>query len=170
MNLGEIDYQKLIHIIIGGLIYLLGVLLLDALVQSIAYWIFRNTGIGGVLAYEEAQNAYYIIILGATYLSSGFLGGLYTGYKIKEKLKLIMMFPSIIGFPLTFIPYYFFGYQVTLFSYLTPAGLASLSNLTKIIIIPMLISLSGSYLGGYTINWEIEEVVEEKISLLLEES
>jgi len=163
MNLGEIDYWKLIHIVIGGLIYLISVFFLEILVQSITDWIFRTMGIYGVLAYKEAQNAYYIIRLGTIYLSSGFLGGLYTGYKIKEKLKLIMIFPSIIGFLLVFILQYFFGY-------LTPAVLASLSNSTKIIVAPMLVSLSGSYLGGYTINWEVEEVIEEKISLLLEES
>ena len=163
MDLSKIDYWKLIHILIGGLTYLVSVLFLEMLVQSTTDWIFRTIGIYGVLAYEEAQNAYYIIKLGTIYLSSGFFGGLYTGYKVKEKLKLIMIFPGIIGFLLVLTLQYFSGY-------LTLMILTPLSNLAKIIIIPTLISLSGSYLGGYTMNWQVEEVTEEKISLLLEES
>jgi len=162
MDLSKIDYWKLIHILIGGLTYLVGVFFLEMLVRLVADWIFRTTAIYGVLAYEEAQNAYYIIRLGTIYLPSGFFGGLYTGYKIKEKLKLIMMFPSITGFLLVLIIQYFLGYMTLIIS-------ASLLNLAKIIAIPFIVSLSGSYLGGYTINWQVEEVVEEKISLLFEE-
>jgi len=132
------------------------------LTQSITDWIFRTMAIYGVFAYEEAQNAYYIIRLGSIYLPSGFFGGLYAGYKIKEKLKLILMFPCIIGFLFVLLLQYFSGYLISIF-------LASPLDLMKIIVIPIIISLGGSYLGGYAINWQVEEVAEEKISLILKE-
>jgi len=162
MDLSKINYREIIHILIGGLIYFVSILFLEMLTRSILDWIFRTTATYGVLAYEEALNAYYIIRLGSIYLPSGFLGGLYTGYKIREKLKLIMIFPCVIGFLLVLLLQYFSGYLISMI-------LASLSDLMKTIIVPIIISLGGSYLGGYTLNWQVEEVTEERISLILKE-
>ncbi|MEM1581831.1 MAG: hypothetical protein QXK89_04890 [Candidatus Bathyarchaeia archaeon] len=164
MSLNKIDYRKLIYILISGIIYFATAFTLEMLVQSTLDWIFRTMGISGILAFEDAQNAYYIIRLGIVYLSSGYLGGLYAGYKIKENLKLNMTFPSLIGFLLIFTMQYFLGYSAVLKA-------LSLIGFAKIIAMPLIVSLVGSYLGGYTVNWQVEEKPkEEKISLIFKES
>lgn len=161
MDLSKIDYWKLIHILIGGLTYFVSVFFLEMLLHLAMDWIFRTTAIYGVLAYEEAQNAYYIIRLGSVYLPSGFFGGLYTGYKVKERLKLIIIFPSTAGFLFFFVLQFFLGY--------IGSAVLTFLNLAKLIVIPLIVSIFGSYLGGYTINWEVKEVEEEQLSLIFEE-
>lgn len=156
MSPSKIDYWKIFHILIGGAIYFAAIFVLEIVTQSTADWIFRTLGILGVFAFEEAQNAYYVIRLGVIYSASGFFSGLYTGYKVKENLKLIMSFPSLIGFLLMLA----INYGVLLTSF-------SLMRITKFVAVPLIVSLIGSYLGGYTVNWQVEEKIkEEKISLM----
>lgn len=158
MSANELDYRGIaINLLIGGVINFGALIFLDMTVYSIMGWIYRSFGIYGVLAFEEAQNAYYIIRLGTVFLSSGFLGGLYAGYKIKENLRVIMAFPGLIGLLLT----------LTLQFFLRTLSIQHIFGLVKNVIIPLMVLVSGSYLGGYTLNWRVEEKLEEeRISLI----
>lgn len=154
--------RMIINLLIGGVINFGSIIFLDIILNSTMNWIYKSLGIYGILVYEEALNAYYIIRLGTVFLSSGFIGGLYVGHKVKENLRLIMAFPSFIGLSLTFALQYFLGNRALLMQ-----QLLQLFGLIKVIVIPLLVLLLGSYLGGYTLNWQVEEKPkEEKISLV----
>lgn len=158
MGVGEkINLRLMLHMFVGGFICFALLFLLKylGLVWAFIEWILKSSNSLGVLIFEGAQTGYYIISLGLTYLPSGFLGGLYFGRKIEERIEIYLALPSIIGFILSLSLEYYLG--------LRPDYLRGL-------IIPFLTLAAGSYLGGYTINWRIEEKPEEeKISLVLEE-
>lgn len=159
----EVDYRKIaLNSLIGGTILFGAVIFFDMILFSVTNWIYVSMGIMGLSAYDETATAYYIIKLGTVYLTGGFLGGLYAGYKIKESLKITMAFPAIIGSLLLLLvvaAQFSFGYR----------SLLELDFLWLIrnIIVPLLISLFGSYLGGYTVNWEVEEKPKEEIITLI---
>lgn len=153
----KINLRLILHMLIGGFICFTLLFLLKylGLVWVFTEWILKSSNSLGVLIFERAQTGYYMISLGLTYLPSGFLGGLYFGRKIEEKMKIYLAFPSIIGFTLSLLLEYYLK--------LSPDYLRGL-------IIPFLTLAAGSYLGGYTINWRVEEKPrEERISLVLEE-
>lgn len=153
----KINLQLILHMLIGGFICFALLFLLKylGLVWALTEWILKSFNSVGVLIFEKAQTGYYIITLGLAYLPSGFLGGLYFGRKIEEKMEIYLAFPSVIGFIISLLLEYYLG--------LRPDYLRGL-------IIPFLTLAAGSYLGGYTISWRIEEKPEEeRISLVLEE-
>jgi hypothetical protein len=116
-------------------------------------WLLKSTDCIGALIFKEAQIGYYLITLGLIYLPSGFLSGLYAGHKIKDNLKVHLIFPGIIGFIFSALLEYF---------YVGPKA-----DYLMELLIPILVISAGTYLGGYTINWHAEEKLEEeKISLL----
>lgn len=163
MSEEKLDYRRItINLLIGGVINFGAIIFLDMILSSTMNWIYRSLGIYGVLVYEEARNAHYMIRLGTVFLSSGFIGGLYVGHKVKENLRLIMAFPGLIGLSLMLVLQYFAGNRALLVQQLfQPFGLV------KIVVIPLLVLLLGSYLGGYTLNWQVEEKPEEeKISFI----
>jgi len=156
----KIDPWLIIHMFIGGAICFVTIFVLEGFGASwrLTEWIFKSYGSLGVFIFEEARNGYYLIRLGLIYLPAGFLGGLYLGYKVKEKLKVNMVFPSIIGFTLFLIYLVAVGYPII-----------GMENILKGILIPLFTSTSGSYLGGYTLNWHVEDKPkEERISLIFE--
>lgn len=163
MSVKELNYQRIaINLLIGGVINFGVMIFLDIILNSTMNWICRSLGIYGILVYEEALNAYYIIRLGTVFLSSGFIGGLYVGYKVKENLRLIMAFPGLIGLTLVLVLQYFAGNRTSLIQ-----QFLQLFGPIKIVVIPLLVLLLGSYLGGYTLNWQVEEKPkEEKISFV----
>ncbi|MCX8170675.1 MAG: hypothetical protein N3E47_01705 [Candidatus Bathyarchaeota archaeon] len=158
MSANKLNHRRIIiNLLIGGMINFGALIFLDLTVYSMMDWIYRSLGIYGVLIYEEARNAYYLIRLGTVFLSSGFIGGLYVGYKIKENLKLIMAFPSPTGLSLVILLQFLLGNRAILTQ--------NVFELVKIFVIPLVISLLGSYLGGYTLNWHVEKKPkEERIS------
>lgn len=156
----KIDPWLIIHMFIGGAICFVAFFVLEGFGASWRFteWICKSYGSLGVFIFEEARNGYYLIRLGLIYLPAGFLGGLYLGYKVKEKLKVNMVFPSLIGFALFLIYLVAVGYPIM-----------GIENILKGILIPLFTSTSGSYLGGYTLNWHVEEKPkEERISLIFE--
>jgi len=156
----SIDRWKIIHISIGGIIFFASIILFGFIAQAMLDLAFRTLGIWGVLAYAEAQNAHYIIRLGTDYLTAGFFGGLYIGYKVKEHLKAAALFPAPFGLTVFFAVQYFLGYGI-------PPSSLTLINLLKIIVAPLMISIAGSYMGIYTVNWRVEEKPkEERISFI----
>lgn len=117
----------------------------------IIYKLLQTVGAYGLLAfYKEVEPALILFLVAIVYLPSGFLGGLYTGYKIKENLRIVLLYPSLIGFAILLILQLYFGVL----------DLSS-PNLARDILVPLVGSIVGSYLGGYTVNWETEE--EEEI-------
>ncbi len=142
--------RELVHIVIGGAICLFIIYIL--LSVSVVENLFMISGSLGILIFQETLNALEIITFGIVYLPSGFLGGIYTGYQISENLRIILLFPGMIGFVILTLLKYFSGN-------INPSDI----NLMGDILIPLLGSVIGSFLGGYTINWESEEEKTEEI-------
>lgn len=156
----KIDPWLIIHMLISGAICFGIILILDGFGAPwrLTEWIVKSYGSLGVFIFEEARNGYYLIRLGLIYLPAGFLGGFYLGYKVKERLKVNMVFPSVIGFTLFILYLTVVGYQIV-----------GMEHVLKGILIPLFTSIGGSYLGGYTLNWHVEEKPkEERISLIFE--
>ena len=113
----------------------------------IIYKLLQTVGAYGLLAfYKEVEPALILFLVAIVYLPSGFLGGLYTGYKIRENLRIVLLYPSLIGFAILLILQLYFGVL----------DLSS-PNLARDILVPLVGSIVGSYLGGYTMNWKTEE-------------
>jgi len=142
-------YGDLIHIALGGAICLFAMYILALIVPITVQMILFSLGCLGLLSLKETVNAMLLLLFGTAYLPSGFTGGLYIGYKIKKNLRIILIFPALIGFIGMITLRFFTGYLD--FSRL---------NLQQEILIPLLGNILGTYLGGYTINWEKEEVGE----------
>jgi len=164
MDLPRFDLSRiwsLIHILIGGALCFFALYILSALVQRGIETLMVNFGVLGAMIFDQTMNAIYIMMFGIVHLPSGFCGGLYTGYKTKENLKIALALPGIIGFVAMILLRYFYGYF-------------DLSNIdwTKDILMPLVGNTIGAYLGGYTLNWPTEEESAEegeKITLYLEE-
>ena len=158
----EILREKIIHTLAGGGISFLSIFFTESIFWLLMDYMLRTLGIYGVLAYQEGQEAFFLIKLGSVYLLSGFLGGLYVGYKIKEGLETLMIFPAIICF-----------LGVVVLQFLTGMAFPT-ANFTdyfiRVIVIPLFVLIIGSYLGGYTLNWHVEEKPEEeRIELIFRE-
>jgi len=137
---------QLTHILLGGAICFLASYILLSSSQFIIHMIFFSLGLTGLLAFKEIEPALFMFVLALVYLPSGFFSGLYTGYKIKENLKIILIFPPIIGLTALIFLRVFSGVLV-----LSP------EDLGRDIIIPLLAGVISSYLGGYSINWKKED-------------
>jgi len=160
MGLGSLGrYGDLLHIAFGGGICLAAMYFLISLVPAGIRILLFNIGYAGLLAFTEATNAMVLLMLGTVYLPSGFLGGLYTGYKINENIKIILLFPAMIGFAGLIALRFFTGYLNL-----------SIINLQNEIFIPILGNVVGAYLGGYTMNWEMEETVKLSETIELDSS
>ncbi|MEM1543525.1 MAG: hypothetical protein QW825_00130 [Candidatus Bathyarchaeia archaeon] len=171
----KIDLKLLLHLSVGGLLCFLILFILkdSGLMQIIIDWSLRSLNSLGALIFEEAQLGQKLINLGLVYLPSGFIGGLYTGYKIKERLEVNLIFPSVIVLLISairsLVTLYIYGYISSpqflpiLLGYYFGLG----SDYLMGIIIPFLVMTTGVYLGGYTLNWRVEErVKEERISFV----
>jgi len=158
----EILREKIIHTLAGGGISFISIFFTESIFWLLMDYILRTLGIYGVLAYQEGQEAFFLIGLGSVYLLSGFLGGLYVGYKIKEGLKTLMVFPAIICL---------LGMVVLQFLTGTTFPIANFTDyFIRAIVIPLSVLITGSYLGGYTLNWHVEEKPEEeRIELIFRE-
>jgi hypothetical protein len=155
-NIKFFKFGKLVHIIIGVVIILTVTLLLQ--IFSVVVEFFMINGSFGLLIFPETIIASDIFLLAFVYLPSGFLGGIYTGYKISENLRVFLFIPGLISFII-----------LTIIAYVSGAINPSAIDLIGELLIPLLGSVIGSYLGGYTINWETEgekpEETEEKHDL-----
>lgn len=147
-------YYNLIHIILGGVICLLAMYTSTSILPRLVRVILYSLGCYGLMSFQEITNAMLLLMFGAAYLPSGFIGGLYTGHRIKENLRIILLFPALIGF----------AGMIALHSSIEGVNISNL-DLQREIIIPLIGDIIGTYLGGYTMNWEEEseplEIIEE---------
>jgi len=148
---------SIIHIIIGGGLSFFVIFVLSAVAQTGVETLVSSMGSAGVLIFDQAVSAFYIIMFGIVYLPSGFCGGLYTGYKTEEDLKIALAVTGIIGFViLTILSFY--------------SGSVNLSSIQLVnqVLVPLSGMVIGAYLGGYTISWETEEEPEEEFKIRLD--
>jgi len=150
--------SDLIHAVLGGAICFFAVFLVSSMASGILLQILVFLGWTGVMTYQDQfLLAAGLILFGTVYLVGGFCGGLYTGYKVKENLKVILAVPGLIGFTISTVIAYFFGHID--FSFI---------GMIYGFYLPLLGNLVGAYLGGYAMNWPSEEEKEEAGKLTLE--
>jgi hypothetical protein len=155
---GSYERMDLVHILIGGGIsFGITVLLID-IVQNLLQQILYNLGMAGVVFFiDYYQFARGLYVFGLVYLTSGFSGGLYTGYNVYINLKKTLFFPAVIstvGFIL--LATILANYPIT-------------PQFTGLMVLQFAGSLLGSYLGGYAINWTLlHEKQESPNKLTLE--
>jgi len=111
----------------------------------------------GLLSFAEVgSEAMALLSLGIIYLPSGFLGGLYTGYRIDENPKFPLIISGLIGSAVLIILKYFTGYL----------DVSNLSIFVYEFAFPLLGNVVGTYLGGYTMQWDTgkAETISEGIN------
>ena len=146
-SLGTLEKEDLIHAAIGGGVCFLLMFLLTELAQIGLQQILINLGMIGVMVFKEPfQIARLIFVFGIAHLTSGFCGGLYTGYKVLENMKIILLIPGVIGTV---------GF-VLLLLIMGRLGTPD-ADYIGYVLLPFIGSVTGSYLGGYAINWSVEE-------------
>jgi len=155
--------SSLIHAAIGGGICFFAVtILLDVAYGGLIRSLISLNVIGVMVFTEQFTLARNIFLFGVVYLSSGYCGGLYTGYQVEEEdLKIVLAVCGVVGFVAFLVLYYFLGYL----------ELSSLDVLGQVIF-PLVGCVAGSYLGGYTLNWPSPEegpVESEELRLELGE-
>jgi len=157
--------KDILHSAIGGGICFLGMVFLSSIMNIALQRILMTLGILTVTVFEPFAIAKTAIAFALVYLTSGFLGGLYTGYSTEKDIKIAALITGVIGFV---------GFILLLFLY----GRLNLNmkgtDYLDFLILPLMGNIIGAFLGGYTIIWpsrseEIEEAEEEGISLELEQ-
>jgi len=151
--------REITHVLIGGGICLFATLSLFGIIDIALEQILMHFGILGVIIFDSFVTARTAIAFALVYLVSGFIGGLYTGYFTEKGLNITLPITGAIGF---------IGFLLLLFF---SGGSFSLSKVYfERIVLPLLGSITGAYLGGYTIRRPSEETEEEgEITLELEE-
>jgi hypothetical protein len=151
-DLSSIKYA-LIHITIGGLIVfsLMLAVIVFGIWSSVFVQILNTFGYLGLNAFDETLTASQILMFGIIFLPSGFVGGLYVGYRLRENQiegnpLLVLVLPSVVGFALFLVGGVILGYLNVL-----------ALNLATEIFMPLAGNIIGGYLGGYTMNWSTEE-------------
>ncbi|MEM2110276.1 MAG: hypothetical protein QXX08_00140 [Candidatus Bathyarchaeia archaeon] len=149
MKKDTFDFSKfgfLLHTIIGGLACLLTSTILYVVLQGGVAFLAALDSLG-LLVFDESIYALQLLLFGLVFLPSGFIGGLYTGHKVKENLYIILVLPGLISFIL-----FIFLFNV---------------DLIGGIMIQLSGNILGSYLGGYTMNWPPKKDVEENRKKLM---
>ena len=137
----KMSWSDVLNSLLGGIICFSTMTILPGIMDMLFREILVFLGIIGVMAFDSYRIAHAIIFFGITYLVCGFLGGLYTGYKVETRLNLFLFITASIGFIFFVILLYHMG-DLTL------------PNVYIDVIIPALMgSFIGVYLGGYTIIW-----------------
>jgi len=147
----RLEIRDLLHITLGSLICFLVtfLILMFGIFWSVISSILIRLNCVGLLAFNEV-NDYAIPLLQfvIAYLPSGFCGGLYTGSKIKENLRMVLTLLPLIALAILTASI-FIQFQITY-------GMIPSVNVQSILL-PLIGYVIGSYLGGYSMNWEIEE-------------
>jgi len=137
----KVSKGDVINSLIGGVICFFTMIVLPGIMDTLFRQILVFLGIIGVMAFDSFRIAHAIIIFGIAYLICGFLGGLYTGYRVEVRLNLFLFITASIGFISFVLLSYYLGHL-------------TLPNVYVDVIIPALAgSFIGVYLGGYTIIW-----------------
>ena len=137
----KVSKGDVINSLIGGVICFFTMIVLPGIMDTLFRQILVFLGIIGVMAFDSFRIAHAIIIFGIAYLICGFLGGLYTGYRVEIRLNLFLFITASIGFISFVLLSYYLGHL-------------TLPNVYIDVIIPALAGIFiGVYLGGYTIIW-----------------
>jgi len=137
----KMSWSDVLNSLLGGIICFSTMTILPGIMDMLFREILIFLGIIGVMAFDSFRIAHAIIFFGIAYLICGFLGGLYTGYRVEARLNLFLFITASIGFILFVILLYYLGHL-------------TLPNIYIDVIIPALTgSFIGVYLGGYTIIW-----------------
>ena len=148
----KLSKGDVINSLIGGIICFFTMMVLPGIMDMLFRQILIFLGIIGVMAFDSFKIAHSIIFFGTAYLICGFLGGLYTGYKVEARLNLFLFITAFTGF-------------ISLVTLLYYLGHLTIPNIYIDVIIPALAgSFIGVYLGGYTIIWPYRH--EEETSTL----
>ncbi len=140
---GPIERMELVHTAIGGAIcFGITLLVLDIVYNGLPY-LLHSLGMAGVTFFMD----YYLIaralfIFGLVYLTSGFCGGVYTGYNVYANLKIILFIPatiSAVGYISVIV--LIANYPITF-------------EFISLVILQFIGNTLGSFLGGYAINWK----------------
>jgi len=103
-------------------------------------------GYGRVMILNETTSAIQVLLFGVVYLPSGFLGRLYTGFRLNQReirVKLLthLALPGVSGFSILFLAGFILGFlNLSVVDY-APDILFQLSG-----------CVSGGCLGGYAMN------------------
>jgi len=147
-HLGPLEKEDLIHAAIGGGICFLLIVLLSDIAYNGLQQILINWGMIGVMVFKEPfEIAQLIFMFGIVHLTSGFCGGLYTGYNVLKNLKIVLLIPGVVGTV---------GFIVLLLI-MGRLGTPDVDYYVSYVLLPFIGSVTGSYLGGYAINWYVEE-------------
>jgi hypothetical protein len=152
MNVFESEkVMKFVHILLGGaigffLIYMIMNFSLIIFDRGLDYF-----NALGIQIFNETRYALLLFMFGLSYLPGGFLGGIYTSYQLrdflekKSELKYYLILPGVIAFLILIVVRFVFGY-LDFTTLLIPDD----------IIVPLIGSLIGVYLGGFSLNWPDE--------------
>jgi len=146
MEIGFLKPIILINAALGGAISLLLMHVLPGVSFLGLQMLLFRLGYLSLWFFSESVDAIGLLMLAMAYLPAGFVGGLFTGYRIKENLRFVLLIPGLIGFVGLIVVRYVTGNM----------NLQSL-NVQLEILVPLLGSVIGAYLGGYTLNWEMKE-------------
>jgi len=141
----------LIHMSIGAAIIFVMIYILSNVLHTSLSEIVTFLGYGGVMILDETTSAIQVLLLGVVYLPSGFLGGLYIGYRLNQRetrVKLLthLALPSLAGFSILFLARFILGFlNLSVVDYATD------------ILLPLSGCVIGGCLGGYAMNWPSEE-------------
>lgn len=142
--------SELIHSVIGGGICFVVAFFVLGIVPQVVVQSLMSLGIAGVITFqEEFVLATNLILFGAAYLTSGFIGGLYTGYQTEENLKITLAISGVVGYVILTVLMFFSGQ-------IDPANVDLIGRL----VLPLAGNVLGAYLGGYAMNWPSEEEEE----------
>jgi len=165
-DLVEAIFKKIpmeaIHIAIGGTLSSLTAFILRIVLLGIIYTTLKNHSCLGVRIYPEALLAITLIMLGITYIPGGYLGGLYMGHKIKRRIWLVLLLSSLFGcFILILLLGMGMGYVITY-------NLEAERETHVPLIVPLLGLVTGTFLGGYSVDWG--KPAGGRLKLILEEA
>ena len=159
----KLSKGDVINSLIGGIICFFTMMVLPGIMDMLFRQILIFLGIIGVMAFDSFKIAHSIIFFGTAYLICGFLGGLYTGYKVEARLNLFLFITAFTGFISLVIFLHYIPRHIIISLYYL--GYLTTPNIYIDIIIPALAgSFIGVYLGGYTIIWPYRH--EEETSTL----
>ncbi|RLI12814.1 hypothetical protein DRO35_02080 [Candidatus Bathyarchaeota archaeon] len=137
--------KDIINSLIGGALCFLSAIFLSSFVDILLGQILQYFGISGVIIFRSFYIAKAIIFFALVHLICGFIGGVYTGYTVKSRIKIAYFITGQLGF-IGFLVFTTFLSKVDFMSYYF-----------EVIVLPLLGNLLGAYLGGYTIHWKSKE-------------
>mgnify|MGYP000728175773 CR=1 FL=1 len=135
------------HVAIGGSICFASMFFLRLLIVGIIYILLDRFNCVGVRIFNEALLAMTLILLGTAYIPAGFCGGIYLGYKVKKNLRAVLLFSALIGCVILFLIMHLFGFIITY-------KIEVEQEIIIPIFTPLLGVIVGTYLGGYSVEWE----------------